>query len=306
MRHALLFAVAILLPMQAAAQSARVFVSGTGNDANLCTNTSPCRSFAHAITVVNSGGEIIPLDSAGYGTVVIDRSVSISAPQGIYAGVTATGAGTSGISVGADSLNIFLRGLTINGVGADYGVLSFAGSTVLRMERMNIQNFTYACVLFESGEGLLLMSDSTLANSRWGVFVTTTMNHIARATLDRLRGEGFTYASSLGSLVIAQDNSLVSVRDSIALGNFRGFEVYDHALLALENCVSTHNVVGLFGAIDPQNTGTPVMYVSNSVITYNSLYGIEPQLGAGIYSRSDNTVLGNGAKEIFNGFFSAK
>src|SRR6266446_6592240 len=66
----------------------RTFVSGLGNDANPGTLTSPKRSFASALTVTDAGGEIIVLDSAGYGPVTINKSVSIISPTGVYAGIT--------------------------------------------------------------------------------------------------------------------------------------------------------------------------------------------------------------------------
>jgi hypothetical protein len=65
----------------------RTFVASTGDDATASSNCSlvlPCRSFATALTQTLDGGEIIVVDSAGYAPVVIDRSVSIIAPAGVY------------------------------------------------------------------------------------------------------------------------------------------------------------------------------------------------------------------------------
>jgi len=50
------FAAVLLIAASSVFGQARVFVSGSGSDSNACTVTSPCRSFAHAITVVSSGG----------------------------------------------------------------------------------------------------------------------------------------------------------------------------------------------------------------------------------------------------------
>ena len=61
----------------ALAQNTRTAVSVSGNDMNSCTVPSPCRTFAKAITVTNSGGEIIALDSGGYGPFTIDRAVTV-------------------------------------------------------------------------------------------------------------------------------------------------------------------------------------------------------------------------------------
>ena len=297
----LLFAASSLL-----AQSARVFVSGSGADTNACTVTSPCRSFAHAITLVNSGGEIIPLDSAGYGPVTIDRSVSISAPEGIYAGVTASGSGAVGITISTASVNVFLRGLTINGAGASTGIQAFSDLVTLQVERLNVSNFAGPCIDFESAGGLLLVSDSSFRNAYYGVWVNGSATTAARATLERIRGLGFNWVNSTGSLVIAQDYSIVTVSDSVVSGSFRGFEVFDSGQLRIDHCISTHNVVGVFAGSGWTGPGNSVMDVSNSLIADNTLKGIEPQNANVINSRGDNTVLGNAAAETFSGTFAAK
>ena len=64
----------------------RTFVASTGLDTHPCSISTPCRSFGTAIAHTDDNGEIIVLDSAGYGTVTIAKSVSIIAPPGIYAG----------------------------------------------------------------------------------------------------------------------------------------------------------------------------------------------------------------------------
>src|SRR5215467_9895859 len=60
-----------LLASAAPAQVQRTFVSGLGNDANPCSRTAPCRTFTQAMSQTNSGGEVIVLDSAGYGPTSI-------------------------------------------------------------------------------------------------------------------------------------------------------------------------------------------------------------------------------------------
>ena len=63
--------------VNAASAAARTFVSGKGTNSGDCALTAPCRSFAYAITQTNDGGEIVVLDTAGYGGVNITKSVSI-------------------------------------------------------------------------------------------------------------------------------------------------------------------------------------------------------------------------------------
>ena len=76
----------------------RTFVASYGVDTSACSLASPCRSFAVAISKTNPTGEVIVLDSAGYGPVTITQSVTITAPPGVYAGITVP-ASTTGIVV---------------------------------------------------------------------------------------------------------------------------------------------------------------------------------------------------------------
>ncbi|MEO8675952.1 MAG: hypothetical protein ABI569_10255 [Casimicrobiaceae bacterium] len=118
----------------AAAQ--RTFVASNGLPANTafsCSIAKPCRAFSEAIGVTNSGGEVVVLNSAGYGSVTVTKSVSIVAPQGIYAGITVfSGAGVT-INAGASDI-VVLRGLSINGQGgAEASTSRRAGDCVWRI-----------------------------------------------------------------------------------------------------------------------------------------------------------------------------
>src|SRR5690349_4044942 len=108
--------VAMLAAGGAYAQANRTFVSGSGSDANPCSLGAPCRSFAQAITQTNAGGEITVLDTAGYGAVTIDKSVSIVNDGVGEAGVTVTSGNAVTVSTGANDV-VNLRGLTLVGGG---------------------------------------------------------------------------------------------------------------------------------------------------------------------------------------------
>ncbi len=51
------------------AQATRTWVSGVGDDANPCSRTAPCKTFAGAISKTAAGGEINVLDPGGFGAV---------------------------------------------------------------------------------------------------------------------------------------------------------------------------------------------------------------------------------------------
>jgi len=81
------------------AQRARVFVSVNGNDSNPCTALSPCRTFQAARDAVQACGEVDVLDTGGYGTLNITKSISIVNPGGVVASIAT--------SSGGDAIRIF-------------------------------------------------------------------------------------------------------------------------------------------------------------------------------------------------------
>ena len=98
-----LFATSFVLLMQAApaqAQASRTWVSGVGDDANPCSRTAPCKTFAGAISKTALNGEINCLDPGGFGAVTITKSITIDCHE-IFASIL--NAGTNGINIPFDS-----------------------------------------------------------------------------------------------------------------------------------------------------------------------------------------------------------
>jgi hypothetical protein len=99
----------------ACAQASRTWVSGVGDDANPCSRTAPCLTFAGAISKTAAGGEINVLDPGGFGAVTITKAISIISDN-IEAGVLVSG--TDGIVVNVASTDqVVLNGLDIEGMG---------------------------------------------------------------------------------------------------------------------------------------------------------------------------------------------
>jgi len=165
-------ALAAALPSMAAHASAqRTFVSPDGADANTVNNCSlgaPCRSFGAAIGVTNPGGEIIVLDSAGYGQVAIPQSVSIISPPGIYAGVSVMAG--EGVTINTPGIEVTLRGLTINGQGGTVGI-HFAQGARLDIDGCTVSNMNQQGILV-NGAGTVSISNSTvIGNNAVGIEV---------------------------------------------------------------------------------------------------------------------------------------
>jgi hypothetical protein len=64
-----------------AAQATRTWVSGVGNDADPCSRTAPCKTFAGAISKTAAGGEINCLDPGGFGAVRLHGLTSSPTPE---------------------------------------------------------------------------------------------------------------------------------------------------------------------------------------------------------------------------------
>lgn len=119
------------------AATLRAFVSSTGNDANAATNcaqTAPCRTFAGAFPTVTAGGELIALDTAGYGPLTnINKAITVAANPGVTAFVVAA-TGTAGFTVNGGAADvIILRNISFNGSNAanTTGVLHNSGKLIL-------------------------------------------------------------------------------------------------------------------------------------------------------------------------------
>jgi hypothetical protein len=94
------FATLLSTASLAHAQASRTWVSGVGDDANPCSRTAPCKTFAGAISKTAALGEINTLDPGGFGVVTITKSITLDATAGL-GGVLA--AGTTGVIINGGS-----------------------------------------------------------------------------------------------------------------------------------------------------------------------------------------------------------
>jgi len=121
----------------AQAQATRTWVSGVGDDVNPCSRTAPCKTFAGAISKTATGGEMNTLDSGGFGTIIIKKSITIDG-TGSLSSILA--AGTTGITIDITDVKevaktVRIRGLSINGAGT-----GLQGIQVIAASRVSIEN----------------------------------------------------------------------------------------------------------------------------------------------------------------------
>src|SRR6267154_2020283 len=92
------FLVPFLSVAHARAQATRTWVSCVGDDANPCSRTAPCKTFAGAISKTAVNGEIDCLDPGGFGGVTITKSITLDCT---FANGSILVAGTNGITINA-------------------------------------------------------------------------------------------------------------------------------------------------------------------------------------------------------------
>ncbi len=130
-----------LLAMPANAQATRTWVSGVGDDANPCSRTAPCKTFAGAISKTASGGEIDCLDPGGFGALTITKPITILCMPVSNGGVLV--AGTNGITVSLSAFGqVVLDGLDFEGVGMGINGVSMVGQGRLVIRNCSIRDFT--------------------------------------------------------------------------------------------------------------------------------------------------------------------
>src|SRR5262245_47053215 len=195
-----LLAFAAAAPAQA--QISRVFVSVTGNDANVCSNVAtPCRTLVGGIAQVDANGEVIVTETGSYAGATITKSVKINVPAGLTA--------FSGLPVvsnpGAGN-TVVIRGLTLKAAtpGAGTGLTQLSGA--------------------------LIVENSVIDGWDTGIRVTAT---------DPVSISGTTVRNNLATGIFVQANSTVTIQDSRLIGNGLGTPALGYAgLFAVAGRVS--------------------------------------------------------------------
>jgi hypothetical protein len=240
------------------AASQRTFVASYGVDTNSCSLTQPCRQFARALTQTLPGGEIIVLDSAGYGVVSITQDVSIIAPPGIYAGISVF-AGSAGVELHDGATKVKLQGLTINGQGGGVGIFVVAGDAEVDISDCEVSGM--------AADGLQL-----LGNTRLSIRDSRFLNNA---------GYGISYAGGAGP-----GSAVVSAERVVARGNVNGGIYVFHATGFISESVIERN--GNLGIDGPQG----YLNIRDSRVMSNASSGVRSTDGYLRVERSTVSVNG--------------
>lgn len=276
-------------------QATRTWVSGVGDDVNPCSRTAPCKTFAGAISKTAEGGEIDPLDPAGYGAVTITKAMTIDGGTGSgWASVLATGI-ANGINVNMTSgahINdavVILRNLTINGTNqapTAGGVLT-NGVNVIKVFKLIVESCVFEDLL---GNGIsqnsLASSSSTQVNNCYfdnvvnGMLGKTTSG-FAQTQIDRCYFNGGTDG------VLASQNAFITITNSTfssLTGNVNG-----GARANASSAINVANSEFASCALGVNSSGGPVR------ISNNDFFNNTTAISGTAESANNNKFRGNNA-----------
>lgn len=272
----------------------RTWVSGVGDDANPCTRTAPCKTFAGAIAKTSAGGEIDVLDEGGFGAITITKAITIDGGGNIGSILVA---GTNGIVVSAGASDaVTIRNITMTGIkqvstpGLTGILINQAGS--VHVENCTISNFGQSGIaMVSNGTPALVVEhshirDNSVSGITVGVTGTTALVSVSDTTLEN-NGVG----------LLAKGLSKVTAKNVVASGNTgAGFQADASAgstTMNISDSVAVNNA-GIGVLASSTGSSTALVRLSNVSTFSNTGGGISAGTGGSIYSFGDNAITGGG------------
>ncbi len=277
------------------AQATRTWVSGVGDDANPCSRTAPCKTFAGAISKTATNGEISALDPGGFGAVTITKGITISG-DGTLAGILNAG-GVNGIIVNAPANDVVtIRSISIHGGGTGLNGIRYLGGKRLNVENCTISGFTNrgidvsptsapgkvavrnTTIIGNSGAGV--ETGVVLAGSGAGAGVEVDLFNVRLQGLNlglevRDTGGGATPNKATISNSTVSNNTAVGL---IARGN---------GIINVESTTLAHNVIG----VQATDAGSKVRLSRTAI--FNNGTGISIGAGGIVTTFQNNVIFGN-------------
>jgi len=295
-----LAATSLVVLLQAApahAQASRTWVSGVGDDANPCSRTAPCKTFAGAISKTALNGEINCLDPGGFGAVTITKSITIDCHE-VFASIL--NSGTNGVNIPFDSFNaadvrktVRLRNINFNGVDTGANGIRITGGAVIAAGTVLVEdclidgNFAGSARGISderTGGGELYVSNTTVRNTgTFGIAISPAVaGQRIDAAFDNIRVQN---TNNIG--IFVGNNGRVMINRSVITGNVQiglGVSCLQAASqVNISNSVVSNNGLGI-GNLG----GTVTLRLSNNDVSFNTT-----AFSGATQSHVNNRVQGN-------------
>jgi hypothetical protein len=272
-------------------------VSGVGDDANPCSRTAPCKTFAGAISKTAAGGEIDALDPGGFGALTITKAITIDGTP-VVAGVLVSGTNGITVSAGANDL-VVIRGLDINGLGTGLKGINIIQAGKVLIENCQVYGFTPRGISVEptTDPVQVFISNTRIKGSfSNGIVVAPTPSIRTQVTLNNVEiAENTNFGLSVtgGASVIVRDSAFSDNGLSTSLANIRADGTGGTTTVDLDGVLVSGSATGII------SLNGAVVRVNNSTIVGNTT-GLAPSAGGTIVSFGNNRLTGNGSNGAFS------
>ena len=275
------------------AQATRTWVSGVGDDANPCSRTAPCKTFAGAISKTANHGIISVLDPGGFGAVTITKSITIDG-GGINGSILS--AGTNGIVINATASDVVrIRNISIDAASSGLNGIRFLAGKALFLDNVRIHDTAtgHGVAFAPSGSSRLIISDSVISNNAAGsgVYIEPGASGFAYVSIDNTRLNNNMYG------LRAEARSVVSIRNSFSSNNISNGitanSTSDPVEITIDNCQITQNGVTGPTSSGVKSNGTMASIVISDNLISGNYNGIIASGGADIVSFGSNRIVGN-------------
>ncbi|CAG1010791.1 hypothetical protein BURK2_04112 [Burkholderiales bacterium] len=276
----------------------RSFVAAqSGNDANLgsgCASATPCKTFAAALGVVASGGEIVALQTGNYGSVLVNKSVALIGAPGVHAGIVASSGGAA-VEVSGAGTRLSLRNLAITGVGATHGVVMASGA-VLALERVTVSGFASGNGISVSTGAAVQIADCVLRDNLIGAYLINGVT----ASITRSKFLGNANNGILVGGNAAGTTTRAAISQVLVTGSGSDWGISVQSLLntaTVRAQVTRSAVSGSFRGLVANSTagGVGALTVNRSRVSGNGTGLYQSGAGATLRTRGNNTLSNNTA-----------
>jgi hypothetical protein len=212
------------------AQATRTWVSGVGDDANPCSRTAPCKTFAGAISKTAEGGEIDVLDPGGFGSVTITKAMTIDGTHGAGFGSVLNAGNIAGVTVnvtGGTFVNtavVTLRGLYFqaasqspSGTGSSSNGINYLKADRVIVSDCHFENQGNAGIRVSvSTSAALFVRDSEFTNVNTGISANSTAGTMV------IEADNINVQGSTSGVVLSAANGFGLVTNSNLSRNIGG------------------------------------------------------------------------------------
>ena len=267
----------LLMATSVGAQATRTWVWGVGDDANPCSRTAPCKTFAGAISMTATGGIINAIDGGGFGAVTITKAITIDG-SGEHASILASGVNgvIINIAAGVADRRVVLRDLSIDGAGLGGGDLSApnisgrSGIRILAADSVLVENVDVQDFL-DHGIEVAATSD-----------INVTVRNVS---INRIAGPGISVTATAGLAVADVDSVAISQSDSGIVASAR-------SRVRARNTTVHHAGIAGFSAT-PNTPGTSAEVVLESSAATQGNAGVVAVGEGARVTLSDTAITGN-------------